>query len=433
MEHFSLYELNSLVQSVLKQTLRQQYWVEAELAEATERHGHLFLDLIQKEEGTNTPVARASAKCWSNTWMPIRLHFERITGQRLKVGMKVLLQVYPQFHPAYGFTWIVTDIDPTFTLGDMARRRLEIINQLKAEGVYDLQKELVLSRFCRRIAIVSSETAAGYGDFCNQLADNEYGFSFSVSLFPAIMQGENVEGSVVAALDRINAVADDFDCVVIIRGGGATSDMSGFDTLLLAENVANFPIPIITGIGHDRDESILDLVSFHAVKTPTAAAAFLISNLASTNDELEDMRDRIVQIVQQRLETERVRMASLSTRLPVQFSLIKTRESSRLDNIMQQIVSKMVYNVQREQHRVDIIEKALPMRIASIVEHQRHRLDMFAQRAASLDPQLILNRGYSMTLAGGHVVTDASQVCDGEVLETRLANGVILSQKLKTE
>jgi exodeoxyribonuclease VII large subunit len=196
------------------------------------------MELVEKDETSNTPIARASAKCWKQTWAMLQPYFERTTGQSLRAGMKVLLKVYAQFHEAFGFSWIVTDIDPTFTLGDMAQRRQAIIRKLKEEGVFDLQRELTIPRFCQRIAVISAETAAGYGDFCRQLTENEYGLQFEPTLFPAIMQGEQVEQSVIAALNNIHEQINDFDIVVIIRGGGSTSDMSGFDTLALAENVA---------------------------------------------------------------------------------------------------------------------------------------------------------------------------------------------------
>ena len=198
--HITLYELNSLLREVIESEMPNEYWVEAELSECRENRGHCFMELIQKDDRNATPIAKASAKCWASKWMMIRPYFERTTGQQLHVGMKLLLKVYAQFHEAYGFSWIVTDIDPTFTLGDMARKRQEIIRQLKEEGVFDLQKELSLPLFCQHIAVISSQTAAGYGDFCNQLADNPYGFVFSTQLFRAIMQGEGVEQSVIAAL-----------------------------------------------------------------------------------------------------------------------------------------------------------------------------------------------------------------------------------------
>ena len=308
-----------------------EYWVEAELSECRESHGHCFMELIQKDEQNATPIAKASARCWASKWMLIRPGFERTTGQRLHAGMKVLLKVYAQFHETYGFSWIVTDIDPTYTLGDMARKRQEIIRQLKAEGVFDLQRELRLPLFCQHIAIISSETAAGYGDFCNQLADNPYGFRFEVTLFPAIMQGEDVEQSVINALESIYNGLPAYDCVVIIRGGGATSDMSGFDTLALAENVANFPLPIITGIGHDRDESILDMISHTRVKTPTAAAAFLIDHLKTVLDSLNDSQEQILRLAQQKLTYYKSLFATVAEVLPRLFSNVKIRQEARLD------------------------------------------------------------------------------------------------------
>ena len=231
-KRLTLYELNSFVREVIECEMPNEYWVEAELSECRESRGHCYMELIEKDEKNATPIAKASAKCWASKWMVIRPYFERTTGQRLHDGMKVLLKVYPQFHEAYGFSWIVTDIDPTYTLGDMARKRQEIIRQLKEEGVFDLQKGLELPLFCQHIAVISSETAAGYGDFCNQLADNPYGFQFQAQLFPAIMQGEGVEQSIIAALEQIYASlstqqttnthhpspnTQSFDCVVIIR------------------------------------------------------------------------------------------------------------------------------------------------------------------------------------------------------------------------
>ena len=202
-EHYTLRQLNLMVRDAIEMHLPDEYWVEAELSECRENSGHCYMELIEKDERSNTPVARASAKCWRQTWLMVKPYFERTTGQPLRVGMKVLLKVYAQFHEAYGFSWIVSDIDPTYTLGDMARKRQEIIRQLKEEGVFDLQRELRIPTFAKRIAVISAQNAAGYGDFCRQLEENEYGFRFDVTLFPAIMQGEQVEQSVIAALNKI--------------------------------------------------------------------------------------------------------------------------------------------------------------------------------------------------------------------------------------
>lgn len=422
---YSLLELNTLVRRTIELGLPGQLWVEAELAEARESRGHCYMELIQKDDYTNTPVARASAKCWRQTWMMLRAHFERTTGQMFHAGMKVRLRVYAQFHEAYGFSWIVTDIDPYFTVGDMARRRQEIVRQLKAEGVFDLNRELDFPMFAQRIAVISSETAAGYGDFCNQLADNNYGFSFTTRLFPAVMQGEQVEQSVIAALDRINRCSDEFDCVVIIRGGGATSDMSGFDTLPLAENVANFPLPVITGIGHDRDESIIDMVAHTRVKTPTAAAALLISRLKATADLIDSCRERVLRAVSRRMETERMRLGRLSERIPTLFSVVRTRHESRLEIMQRRLTAAITRRLTAEHHRVETLTQSLAPLTERRMTAERHRLDMLAQRAKALDPTLLLRRGYSITLHQGHAVRDAGELKPGDEIVTRLATGSI--------
>ena len=422
-QHLTLYDLNRLVREVIECEMPDEYWVEAELSECRESRGHCYMELIQKDEQTATPIAKASAKCWASKWSVVRPYFERTTGQQLRAGMKVLLKVYPQFHEAYGFSWIVSDIDPTYTLGDMARKRQEIIRQLKEEGVFDLQHELKLPLFCQRIAVISSETAAGYGDFCHQLANNPYGFRFEPHLFPAIMQGEGVEQSIIAALNQIflmgtengerktengerrterydypaaessrpetnhtsqfSVLNSQFDCVVIIRGGGATSDMSGFDTLALAENVANFPIPIITGIGHDRDESILDMVSHTRVKTPTAAAAFLIAHLKEVLDVISDTEHRMANSVLSRMEKEQLKISRFTETIPL---LVQRR-----------------------------------------LTHERHRLELIEEKVKNLDPMLLLSRGYSITLFNGKAVRRADQLKEGDEIETRLEKGTIKS------
>ena len=425
----TLYELNGLVKEVIECEMPNEYWVEAELSECRESRGHCYMELIQKDEQNATPIAKASAKCWASKWMIIRPYFERSTGQQLHAGMKVLLKVYPQFHEAYGFSWIVTDIDPTYTLGDMARKRQEIIRQLKEEGVFDLQKELQLPLFCQHIAVISSETAAGYGDFCNQLADNPYGFQFRTQLFPAIMQGEGVEQSIIEALERIYDC--DFDCVVIIRGGGATSDMSGFDTLALAENVANFPLPIITGIGHDRDESILDMVSHTRVKTPTAAAALLIDHLKLVLDTINNAQDAIARLTQQKLSTLNAQLSTLQEMLPRLFSTVKARQEARIDNLYMRMLSSIRETVISSLGKINTLETRLPIFTDRKIITERHRLQLMEEKAKSLDPTLLLQRGYSITLHNGRAVKDASVLAPGDEMETRLAKGRIISKVIK--
>ena len=436
----TLFELNALVRQTLELGMPDDYWVEAELSEVHEVRGHCYMELIQKDDHNNTPVAKASAKCWASTWRLARPHFERVTGQQLHAGMKVLLKVSAQFHENYGFSWIVTDIDPTYTMGDMARKRQEIIRQLKEEGVFDLQKELQLPMFCQRIAVISSANAAGYGDFVNQLENNDYGFRFHTQLFPAVMQGEGVEQSVIAALNKIFARLKkedsslftlhsslNFDCVVIIRGGGATSDLSGFDTLALAENVANFPLPVITGIGHERDESVLDMVSHTRVKTPTAAAAFLISNLKSVLDVIEDCEQRIHAKVKQRMDMEKIRLLNYAQKIPMLFSVVRTRQEALLGQLLVKMRSSIGYRLQNERHRLTVLQNNMQPVLYRKLTDERHLLDLLSQRLIGLDPNRLLKRGYSITLKNGRTVRDVSQLKEGDELETRFENGTVRS------
>ncbi len=433
-EHVTLLELNRLVREVIESEMPSEYWVEAELSECRESRGHCYMELVQKDERSATPVARASAKCWASRWFVVRPYFERTAGQPLRVGMKVLLKVYAQFHEAFGFSWIVTDIDPTFTLGDMARKRQEIIRQLKEEGVFDLQRELRLPLFCQHIAVISSETAAGYGDFCRQLAENSYGFQFHVQLFPAVMQGEGVGQSIIAALDEIFTAAgedDAFDCVVIIRGGGATADLSGFDTLALAENVANFPIPVITGIGHDRDESVLDMVSHIRVKTPTAAASLLIDHLKTVLDTINESQTRLTRYALQRLSTLSTQLSTIAETLPRIFSTVKTRQEARLDALNSRLINHAQQTIINGKLTIVNIEKQLPLLLDRRLMAEKHRLQLSEEKTKNLDPTLLLKRGYSITLKDGKTVRDASTLHPGDTIETRLANGTIHSTVTK--
>ena len=381
-DRLTLRQLNLMVQDAIEMQLPDEYWVEAEISECRERSGHCYMELIEKDEQTNTPVARASAKCWRQTWQMVSPYFERTTGQPLRAGLKVLFRVYAQFHEAYGFSWIVTDIDPTYTLGDMARKRQEIIRQLKEEGIFDLQRELHIPLFAKRIAVISAAGAAGYGDFCRQLEENDYGFRFETTLFPAIMQGEQVEVSVIHALNNIYERTSEFDVICILRGGGATADLSGFDTLALAENVAQFPLPIITGIGHDRDESILDMVSNTRVKTPTAAAALLIDNLKQVLERLN--------MAQQRL------------------------------NMVGPLFSDA-------RHRLELLENRFSVAWERQLTEQKHHINRLELMLQGFDPQLLLSRGYSISLLNGKAIRDPQQLKIGDEIETRVEKGTFKS------
>ncbi len=432
MKALTLLELNGLVRQVIEQVLPQEYWVEAELSECRESRGHCYMELVQKDEYNATPIARAQAKCWRTQWLLLQPMFERTTGQVLHAGMKLRLKVYAQFHEAYGFSWIVTDIDPTFTLGDMARKRQEIIRRLKAEGVFDLQKELHLPLFCQRIAVISSETAAGYGDFCKQLADNPYGLKFHTQLFPAIMQGEQVEQSIISALNDVYSAQGTshkamFDCVVIIRGGGATADMSGFDTLALAENVAQFPLPIITGIGHDRDECVLDMVSFLRVKTPTAAAQHLIAHAEEILHGLEQAGSDIARYARNKIANSKLQIANMAETIPRLFTIVKSRQEAQVIQLQQRMANAMMRRIEREHTQVKTFSMQLSSLSERLLTQRKHDLSLLSERMKLLDPSLLLRRGYSITMVDGKALRNPHAVAPGDIIETRLEKGIIKS------
>lgn len=367
--------------------------------------GHCYLEFVQKDARGNSLVAKARGMIWNNIYRLLKPYFEETTGQPFVAGIKVLVKVTVQFHELYGYSLTVLDIDPTYTLGDMARRRREILAQLEEEGVLTLNKELEMPLLPQRIAVISSATAAGYGDFSHQLCHNPGGFFFHTELFPALMQGNQVEESVLAALDRINARVDEFDVVVIIRGGGATSDLSGFDTYLLAAACAQFPLPVITGIGHERDDTVLDSVAHTRVKTPTAAAELLIHRVEETAARLEELSARVRQGARAMLEEEWRRLENCRTRIP---NLVHRRLAEA---------------------RLTLLSagKDLTRTTAALLARQQHRLELLQQRVADAAPEKLLSRGYTITLKDGKAVTDASLLRPGDKLVTRLAKGEVRS------
>lgn len=402
MEALSLLELNSLVRRSLEQCLPDEYWVQAELSDVrTNSTGHCYLEFIQKDPRSNGLIAKARGTIWANVYRLLKPYFEEATGQAFVSGIKVLVQVTVSFHELYGYSLTVQDIDPTYTLGDMARRRREILKQLEEEGVLTLNKELEMPALPRRIAVISSSTAAGYGDFCHQLQHNPRGFFFYTELFPALMQGDRVEESVLSALDDILNRQEEFDAVVIIRGGGATSDLSGFDTYLLAASCAQFPLPIITGIGHERDDTVLDSVAHTRVKTPTAAAEYLISCMNLAADELEALANRLHDSVFSRLAEEHRKLNAYRNRIP---SVVVRRFSDAKLSLL---------TAQRD----------ISQAVSTALARQRHRLELLQQRLADASPEKMLARGYSITLKDGKAVKDAALLKENDELLTRFYKG----------
>ena len=319
----SLSRLNSMVRAAIEEQLPLKYWVTGELSEVRATSvGHCYIELVERDEATGEISAKARGTIWSRVYSLLRPYFLEQTGREFSVGLKVLLQVSVNFHEVYGFSLDVCDIEPAYTIGDMARQRMLIVQRLTDEGVINLNKELTFPLLPKRVAVISSASAAGYGDFCDQLNGNLYGFNFRVQLFPAPMQGSKVEEGIISALNAIACDLDSWDVVVIIRGGGATSDLSCFDTYDLANNCAQFPLPVVTGIGHQRDDTLLDIVAHTRVKTPTAAAELLIHTMLVQAEKIENLRRAIPDTVSRRIADERRRVEMLVQNLPLSVAML---------------------------------------------------------------------------------------------------------------
>ena len=381
----TLYSLNNLVREAVSDALPARYWVTGELSEVREAvNGHCYIELVQRNEATNELVAKARGTIWARIYSLLRPYFLEQTGHAFAQGLKVLLQVSVNFHELYGYTLDVCDIEPAYTIGDMARKRQLVIKQLTEEGVIGLNKELQFPLLPQKVAVISSSTAAGYGDFCDQLHNNGYGFVFYTKLFPAPMQGSGVEQGVIDALDRIARDLDFWDVVVIIRGGGAVSELSCFDTYELANNCAQFPLPIVTGIGHRRDESVLDIVAHTSAKTPTAAAELLIHAMLAQAQWLADVQQGVVAAVRGRVDEEKRRLQSLVQRIPVVTALF--------------------------------------------MQEQHHKLDLNQKYIEASSPERLLALGYSITRVNGKAVRSVDDIAPGDEIITTVAGGEFTSK-----
>ena len=405
-EPLTLYALNNMVRGAINDGMPLRYWVTGELSEVREAsNGHCYIELVQRDEVTNELVAKARGTVWSRIYTLLRPYFLEQTGQPFAAGLKVLLQVTVGFHELYGYALDVCDIEPAYTVGDMARQRMLVIKRLTEEGVIDLNKELPFPLLPQRVAVISSSTAAGYGDFCDQLQGNRYGFVFYTHLFPSPMQGSGVEQGIIDALDRIAQNLDMWDVVVIIRGGGATSELSCFDTYDLANNCAQFPLPIITGIGHQRDESVLDIVAHTRVKTPTAAAELLIHAMLEQDAYVRNIMQGVVTAVRRRIESEQQRVHTLLSRLPLSAALFMQGRKTLLLSHMQTLSSS----------------------VAMFVKEQQHKLDVWQGIIDAASPERILSMGYSITRLNGKAVRSLDDVAPGDRVTTSVAGGEFTS------
>lgn len=393
--HIRLVELNSFVKKLIADNTQPQ-WITAEISEVNEHYsGHCYLELIEKDDADEHIIAKAKAVIWSFTYRMIKPYFETTTHERLMAGMKVLVKVEVSFHEAYGYSLVIKDIDPQYTLGDMARKRALIIQQLYAEGVMDLNKEIDLPLLVQRIAVISSPGAAGYTDFCNQLHGNAFGFVFYHRLFAAVMQGTETEASIINALEAVYEHKELFDVVVIIRGGGATSDLSWFDNYNIAYHCTQFPLPILSGIGHDKDVSVVDMVAHTSLKTPTAVAQFLVDCMQHTESNLHTVKEEIINYTEQALESWQQRLQLVTLQLP---NAVKRK--------VEQAYYTLTSSIQHLQHRSkqNLTQKA-------------YTLDKHQQYVQLVSPIRIFEKGYTLTLKNGKPIHNQI-LAKGDVVET---------------
>ena len=404
-ENHTLSELLGQVKGALEKGLPDQYWVVAEIMELRENR-HCYLELIEKSEENDSLLARVRATIWASRYGMLRPFFEASTGTRLKSGIKILCKASVEFHAQYGLSLNITDIDPSYTLGDLARKKQEVIQRLRKEGVFDMNRELSFPLVPQHIAVISSETAAGYGDFMETIQNNRHGFYFHSTLFPAVMQGDEAPLSITSAMEEIYDSDSDFDCVVLIRGGGSKADLESFNHYDLSYFITQFPLPVITGIGHERDESVADMVAHKGLKTPTAVAEFLVDQLLAFEFQLSAMQDRLTTSVRNRVQGDLSRLERYG------------RDMMHL--------SKALLFQQSEQLRQT--EGILRRELAKLLEREGEYLAQLKKRNELVDPRNILLRGYSMTLLEGKSVSSIKNIKPGSLLETRLYKGSIISK-----
>jgi len=410
MSHLSLFELNQLVKQTLDANLSPSYWVVAEISELrTNQKGHCYLELVEKED--DRIVAKSRATIWAYTYRNLSVWFEGMTGKSLQPGLKILCNLSVQFHEMYGLSYNIKDIDANFTIGERARKRKEIIDQLHSDGVFDMNKGYALPLVPQNIAVISSPTAAGFGDFINQLEGNRFNYNFNIDLFKTTMQGDGAPASIIDSLLQIHGSITNYDLVCIIRGGGSQLDLDCFDNYEVASHVAQFPLPIITGIGHERDESITDLVANTKLKTPTAVAEFLIEGFRSFEERLENDFSIIFQHVQNKINLE----------------------DQRLSNILHRLRSTAKESIIVKQNKLSSIVAQLKSSSKSSLKQSNNMLDGLDKHLKLINPITLLERGYSISLKDGKSINKV-KLSEGDEIETFTSSYKIKStiNQLKT-
>ena len=445
-EALSLKELNTMIREVISDALPATSWVRSEISDVRVNgsSGHCYLEFIEKDEKTGQIIAKARGTIWARTFHTLKSYFENETGQPLSSGLKVLVNVSVDFHELYGYSLSVYDIDPSYTLGDMVKKRQEIVRRLQEEGIFELNKELLFPSIPHRIAVVTSSTAAGYEDFIHQLTGNEFGFPFYIKLFPATMQGDRTEESVIAALDRIFPHTDLFDVVVIIRGGGSTSELSSFDSYPLAANCAQFPLPVITGIGHERDDTALDMVAHTRLKTPTAVAAFLIDRMKCEAAQVQELEYRIGEKVSAYVLLKKSALQTLTAKFSVTvIGYIEQRRKhlhavtafmSSLPRLIHHRTEKLYELHSRLQRATDMmifrnatliagIPARLHRAVGTVCAERRQDILLKEQYVKMVSPEYVLKRGYTLTCKNGRIVKLASDLTVSDEIIIKFMDG----------
>lgn len=401
-QYITLSELQRRVRQALEERFALPLWVSAEIAEVKVNYsGHCYLELVEKGEGDGVPKAQARAVIWRSQYARIAAYFEAETGQRLAAGMRILAKATVNYHELYGFSLQLLDVDPAYTLGDMERQRQQTIARLQAEGVWEMNRQQAMPAVVQRIAVVSSSRAAGYQDFCNELAKSPY--RFCLTLFDAVVQGAAAEDSIVDALSRIAAAGEAFDAVVMIRGGGSSSDLNCFNAYRLCNHVAQFPLPVVTGIGHDKDTSVADMVAHTALKTPTAVAGWLVERMAETDGWLDCAALQLNDMTKAAMHASEVRLERLSGEVRRLSGELLTRQTLRLEHFT----------------------GLLPDAARDFLARQGVRLGNAAELIAGRSPERILRLGFAVLRAGGRAVTSAGSVAEGEQVEIEVSDGKI--------
>jgi len=450
-EFLTLFELNNLIKETFVNYFERTYWIVSEISQfSANNSGHAYLELVEKSNNSDKIIAKSRATIWSSSFRMIKPYFESVTGYEFKAGIKVLLNVSIEFHEVYGISLNIVDIDPVYTLGDIEKRRLEILRNLENSGIMNMNKELELPIVIQKIAIITSSSAAGYEDFINQLEKNQFGYKFYNKLFPAIMQGNQAEDSIISAMEKIFTYDDFFDIVVIIRGGGSKTDLSCFDSENMALNICQFTLPVITGIGHDRDVSIADIVAHTSQKTPTAVAEFIISHnnnfeillseakehffeqidniLYSKKSELDGLTSDFKNLISNRILKLSNKLNLLEAKFSSSVGFYLKNKNNEIEKLKSTILNSTNISISTKKQKISNFEFKLNSVLEKYFISKKHQLNLFENIVNYQHPKNILKRGYSITRRNGNALKNTEKISLNEIVETELYNGKIESK-----